>query len=104
MAGVYIKGARLPDACWNCGWDPCMLWNYDRGDAPKHPDCPLVEVPDHGDLMDRDKLCKEMTDFCGKQNEEAAYTGNRLVRISWDDAYNFVENAPVVIPADKEEV
>lgn len=58
MAGVYIKYAKLPDACWNCGWDPCMLWNEDRGDLPKHPNCPIVEVPDHGDLIERDNVLR----------------------------------------------
>lgn len=64
----------------------------------------IVELPEHGDLIDRDALLKQMgiTDmdcykcefgihgFCGRGEEFCV-------------ACEAIEDAPVVIPADKEE-
>lgn len=67
--GVYIKGMEMPVSCLNCflsrsgcravlkrmrameagTWIPA---NY------RHDDCPLVPVPKHGDLIDRNELMK----------------------------------------------
>lgn len=56
---VLIKGIAMPDGaeCWNC---PCL--DGEDGNcnalerivyAGKRPsDCPLIEIPDHGDLID----------------------------------------------------
>ena len=68
--GVYIKGMEMPKSCLNCflsrsgcravlkrmrameagTWIPA---NY------RHDDCPLVPVPNHGDLIDRDALAED---------------------------------------------
>lgn len=59
MAGVYIKGMEMPGSC-----EECRFWDGQNNGCPivhmitlrrthqKKPDwCPLVEVPDHGDLI-----------------------------------------------------
>lgn len=74
--GVYIKGMEMPTSCLNCflsrsgcravlkrmrameagTWIPA---NY------RHDDCPLVPIPPHGALMDRDDffaVCPELVD------------------------------------------
>ena len=62
--GVYIKGMEMPDGCVVC---PFFIENrHDRGDdslcrASRKEvkcGCPLVPVPPHGDLIDRDALIK----------------------------------------------
>lgn len=98
MAGVYIKDAELPDACWNCGWDPCVLWKEDRGDLLKHPNCPLVEVPDHGDLIDESYKVDAhyYNDKFGEWSIKSKTVGEVLAEIC--------EVLPkVVIPADRSE-
>lgn len=104
---LLIKGAKLTD-CWNC---PCVDGEYGEcnvlGKAIKSvrgrlDDCPLIELPDHGDLIDRDALSREMY-------HEAFETDSALQK--WDSGcwvrYKMFEKhrdaAPVVIPAERSE-
>lgn len=56
---VLIKGMEMPKSCKKCcfcfydrKYEPmCLLLNGKRGKS----DCPLVEIPPHGDLIDRDE-------------------------------------------------
>ena len=62
--GVYINGFPLPN---NCGACPLRLaWCRERIYMVNRPDrCPLVPVPPHGDLIDRDDFfatCPELVD------------------------------------------
>lgn len=53
--GVYIKGMEMPKSCGNCFFDThCDNWRLRNWGAPPPEDCPLVPVPPHGDLIDRD--------------------------------------------------
>ena len=77
MAGVYIKGMVMPAFCHVCpmyrihhtGFSFCKFNNnaipivINGDNLFARPDwCPLVEVPDHGDLIERDtvvdKVCE----------------------------------------------
>ena len=66
---IIIKGMEMPKTCWDCacsnyyesiGEAMCditdgqldyMLWKCER-----HPDCPLIELPPHGRLIDADAI------------------------------------------------
>jgi len=62
--GVYIKGMKMPNNCHECELVdilptcPCKkmadedFWNNVSLAVEGHKDCPLVEVPPHGDLID----------------------------------------------------
>lgn len=71
--GIYIKGMEMPKGCKDCGLkvncDECEGWEcvcmplhttigyYDDLLSDKRrEDCPLVPVPQHGDLIDRNDL------------------------------------------------
>lgn len=120
MAGVYIKGMEMPGSCGECRFlnpgnykgkeYPCVC---DVGDflvKPSETDlrdglCPLVEVPDHGDLVDRGAL----EDTVLRLNFPEEYPSDD-VEESWEitrGQYKLIDNVlfemPVVIPADKEE-
>ena len=63
---ILIKGATLPDSCWDCDADfaykiGCELWqDYEEFCERRHPDCPIIEIPTpHGRLIDAD-LFKEI--------------------------------------------
>ena len=60
--------------------------------------CPLVPVPDHGRLIEADELLEHrFIGVVGKQ-EITSYM------VGWNSAIEaVVENAPTVIPADKED-
>ena len=90
---VYIKGMEMPKNCWECNFGHC--WEYQfghhgetgvcvvdfkgHGDWDEPKDCPLVPVPPHGDLIDRDALPTS--------------------RVEWED----IVNAPAIIPAEEGE-
>ena len=90
--GVYIKGVEMPKSCFDCRYI-CGLSNSHKFTRKRHPLCPIVPVPKHGDLIDRDELLKqkwESSDWeCG---------GCHAVVVS---AYD-IEDAPTVIEAELE--
>lgn len=95
MAGVYVRGVIKPYGCTFCPWCQttysfCKAANKNISvlEMNKGPDwCPLVEVPDHGDLIDRDAL----RIICGGRTNGKMFFSKLL------------KNAPVVIPAERNE-
>lgn len=83
MSGIYIKGMEMPTSCHECvaGYGGCCYVAPAEADGIC-PDqgrayfCPLVPVPEHGDLIDRDALPTS--------------------RVEWED----IVNAPTIIPAE----
>lgn len=98
---VYIKGMEMPTSCWRCPLclmvDPdtyLCIPNGTKFDATFEAidhivlDCPLIPVPPHGDLIDRDELlAKQFTD---DHDDYVVYA---------DD----IDEMPTIIPASKEE-
>lgn len=84
---ILIKGLKLPKSCCECifdAWDACLInLNTEPKNKLTHS-CPLIELPDHGDLIDRDDLRKQIP------SEEPA---SRFA----------IKNAHVVIPAERNE-
>ena len=81
MSGVYINGMKMPTTCGKCTLKyaiECENWKRVRSVVlDRHRCCPLVPVPDHGDLIERDSLpwyLKDVTEIL---------------------------EAPTIIPADK---
>ena len=108
---ILIKGLKMPEDCPQC---PLSHWNkldqltgcelvrryvpesessYWQSD--KRPEwCPLVGLPDHGDLIDRDALKEPMESVC-------------MGIMAGTDSYNAplktIDDAPVIIPAERSE-
>ena len=87
---VLIRGMDMPESCWDC---PCcngengycqLRKEYVYGDIPRS--CPLIPVPEHGDLIDRDETVKTLA-------HDYAYAAADMVR----------DEMPTIIPASKEE-
>lgn len=70
--GVYIKGIEMPTRCGRCDmrisvYDDGMFDHYEccitaaiiDNLGERMEDCPLVPIPPHGDLIDRDALIKD---------------------------------------------
>ena len=47
--GIYLPNMEMPKNCLECPLVVCLS---------VESDCPLVPVPSHGDLIDRDELIK----------------------------------------------
>lgn len=111
---VYIPGVEMPTSCSACPmlegdrmdglchaasrWlddDEYWTWYvYPEGDMDdsKSCNCPLIPVPDHGRLIDADALLTDTTNL-----HVAVVAGWLYLRTST------IEDAPTIIPADKED-
>ena len=58
MSDILIKGMEMPNVCAYCFIDSseCNLHSSVNIWRERHPDCPLIELPPHGRLIDVDKL------------------------------------------------
>lgn len=108
MADLLIRGVDMPTNCFDCSTkiNPDeRRCNYDghifeetlsKITTRRDENCPLVEVPAHGELVDRDKLLALMSDEIIQRGGD-----ERSLGIAW--AQSAVEVAPTVIEASEEE-
>ena len=111
--GVYIKGMDMPNRCFGCplyreGFgipDRSSYCCVSAADARpfstrRAEGCPLIHVPDHGDLIDRNMLIGGFADWYIQ--ESPTYLGDdNTVAETIGDAMKAIEDAPVVIPAER---
>lgn len=105
MSGVYIHGMEMPTNCCSC---PCASGNYCGVTmyAPTFEEwyetgakkCPLVPVPPHGDLIDKNVLVNKIGENIDKAKER-----NYEWWYACTVAYDFALAAPTIIPADPAE-
>ena len=116
---ILIKGMEMPTSCGDCKAFVCYKqWAGDMGDCfcgitkndakakEKNADCPLIELPPHGRLIDADEISehkyttippyrKKYADGKPKSDEEII-----AFKFGWNYAIDaIVENAPTIIPA-----
>ena len=85
MPDILIHGMRKPTSCDDCPMYTCMH-NFD--------DCPLVELPPHGDLILRDDAIvavKLLSDLYPEYR--------KILAVLWDQ----IKDLTVIIPASEEE-
>ncbi len=102
MSDIIIRGMEMPVSCFGC---PLIVLQNDGGAHCKltctsckirriNPDCPLVDLPPHGDLIDRSALMEEHAKAeSGRYGNLFVAGGNRFI-------HRFLD-APVIIPATK---
>lgn len=92
MAEILITLNNPPNNCHECknGW--CDLWEQNINmTTGKHPDCPMKELPPHGDLIDANAVEEEAREIQSKG------------RILYKDAiWRAFDGADVVVEASKE--
>lgn len=102
MAGVYIKGRKLPNSCDDCWVSDCPndehIDGYRMTDRPTY--CPLVPVPDHGRLIDADALIADYNKLPNRHDS------GMVGKVSNEELYDAIildlEREPVIISVDKE--
>lgn len=99
---ILIKGAKVPRHCGYCFFNDfniCQIEHFTVADAvyheERHEDCPLVEIPTHGRLIDRDKLIKSLGHEWSVCMDDTEFT-NKIV-------WKTIENEPTVIESEVEE-
>lgn len=103
MSGIYIKNMEMPKGVRPClfasmdkNWKMvCIVggkhqWHKDR----RCDDCPIIEVPKHGRLIDADALIERLE----KVTKLKPYLESGI-----NVAEAFVYSTPTIIPEDKEE-
>lgn len=106
MPDILIRGMEMPTTCFECPFmysrrycsaNHKLEFSDEKYSELKerHLDCPLHELPPHGDLIDRDAIVNaEKT----KPIAKLMLFGGKYV-IDLDD----VRDAPVIVPAEKGE-
>lgn len=91
---LLIKGMEMPTSCKNCELAK-HFDGYNENDCPFNAfsfyDCPLIELPAHGDLIDRDELVKH--------GVYMPTEGGNLPLVYM----SYVKGAKAVIPAERSE-
>lgn len=91
MADILIRRVRFPEncaQCFNAHDEYCYLLNrrlVTKDWAQRKDDCPLHELPPHGDLISREQAFRMMLDR-GYQKEAAGV----------------ILEVPVIVPSNKE--
>ena len=110
MPDILIR-MEMPKNCMACSepYEPFSMhrkcyvdghvfcYSYVHG---RDKDCPLHELPPHGDLIDRDAYRREMMswlDWCSKMWITPTETE------VWGKLMDALNNAPVIVPAEKGE-
>lgn len=117
---VLIKGMKMPTSCLKggCPLDgfACQLWEdkyWSRVESPekkRHKNCPLIELPDHGDLIEKRQIVDALAN--AEKNvsaiQRAAETEKDIrycqgVMVGYANSILVIDNAPVIIPAERSE-
>lgn len=119
MAGIYVPGVERPENCLYC---PCYDKHYVCNASRRHlsfpevycisPEwCQMQFVPDHGDLIDREKLYEQTANWDAQALDQVLKHHPEKDRDEWrwwsavlNERSAFkrdVADAPTVIPADK---
>lgn len=94
---ILIKGMEMPHDCAECplDWNECEYINgfdtVDHSDKKRPDNCPLVEIPPHGRLIDADELIARHGDWYTEQGTEVGFIGT---------VKNLVDAQPTVIEAE----
>ena len=98
MSGIYIPGMEMPKNCHLCplcfmrfcqAVDRELSERETRPNANRPEDCPLLPVPPHGDLIDWDKLEKDIDKYIGGEESRSRF-------------HHWVQVQRTVIPESKE--
>lgn len=94
---ILIQGMEMPENCavcpirsWNGEDDICPFSKVEALPIGRQVKCPLIEIPLHGRLIDADAI-KEKIDH---------QRPGRMYEDAW--ALTIIDDAPTVLPADKE--
>jgi len=113
MPDILIRGMEMPEGCLSCnlratsGLDEwmCMVnqmrfpswedgWN---GDKYRHVDCPLHELPEHGDLISRDEAVSVLQNIGSRDYRREKGTICDAIKMISHSQY-----VPTIVPASEE--
>ena len=114
MPDILVRGMEMPKHCIDCpcmvdkyGGDNCCLQSEEANAKIESWDdmksgCPLVELPPHGDLIDRDEYVKSECNNCDGSCECVECDCLNCEQSCRCDVIVDAMEAPVVVPAERE--
>ena len=96
---IYIRGMKMPKSCSDC---KIRLSVGCCGNLPQNtrmPNCPLIEVPPHGDLIDRDML-EVQNGWLRDSKYFSQDSGHTHITFVYS---NDIYNAPIIIESEEGE-
>ena len=107
---ILIKGMEMPKNCKECALyieGACYAKGYrdyrSIMDTAKPDDCPLVELPPHGRLIDKDKLKRELFVNFDGQRIPFYDCDNFPTKIAYRDLHSILAEQKTVIEAEGSE-
>lgn len=110
--GVLIRGMKMPKTCNICpcferDWQDDDIVGYCKAKKTKLQKykipfaCPLVEVPPHGRLIDKDKLRREL--FLNFNGERIPFydCDNFPTTLTYRDLHSILAEQPTIIEAEE---
>ena len=92
---VLIKGMKMPEKCGNCPISTntrrCVILWQEFNPKKRLDNCPLIELPPHGRLIDADALLKPKNQHVDVLADE------------WYVMVRTIETAPTILEAEVEE-
>lgn len=114
--GIYIKGMEMPKDCWGCHFGHgdtgvCVVDFKSHGDWNEPQNCPLVPIPPHGDLIDRDAIKEDLlydVEMDSRALDSMDLVGSERKNIQDDkdikqNCVTILDDAPTIIPAEEGE-
>lgn len=117
---ILIRGMEAPKSCEECNFSAggyCLAKSLDFlnwcvvNDRPRPSWCPLIELPPHGDLIDRNKLYEKTAEWEAQALHMVAVTMHDEDTTEWRKwstvlkergAFKFdVADAPTIIEAEE---
>ena len=118
MAGIYIPGVELPTGCGGCFFllecDICSMMmaadykhksigDYRWKENERHPECPLIPIPNHGRLGDLDAMAaKDTADYVDAMRTDITATTKAILMEIHMAVRQTIAAAETIIPADIE--
>lgn len=87
---ILIKGMEMPTSCADCKLRMAVGCCGNLPHNIRMPNCPLIELPPHGDLIDRYAAIRSA--FKGEQNIYC-----------WDEIEEAIDSVPAIIESEGED-
>ena len=112
---ILIKGMEMPKNCAEC---PCRIIGYTKdycnvlgkfvdyavGSEGRRDDCPLIELPPHGRLIDADELMRQIQLYIDEYELYVDENGFHCEKwCAMKETEMAINNAPTVIEASEAE-
>ena len=93
---ILIRGMEMPTSCADCRVRLAVGCCGNLPHNTRMPNCPLVPVPPHGDLIGREWLIDIALHLMNTAKNDDIYNG-----VKW--LWQYIIDAPTIIPAEEGE-